>query len=129
MEREAPQGYDVLAIDAFSGGSIPVHLLTGEAIDVYLRHLKPDGVLAFHVTNRYLDLPPVLLSLARDKGLAPMLIHDEAENSRLRATDWLLLSRSPARLQAFATFSQPITPRPGVRSWSDDHNNLFVILR
>src|SRR5262249_17147766 len=58
MEQEEPQGYDVLAIDAFSGDAIPVHLLTRECMDVYRKHLKPDGVLAIHISNRYLDLLP-----------------------------------------------------------------------
>ena len=64
LEREAPQNFDVLAVDAFSGDSIPVHLITYEAFTEYLRHLKPDGVIAFHVSNRFLDLKPVLLEIA-----------------------------------------------------------------
>ena len=64
MEAEPPQAYDVLALDAFSSDAIPVHLLTEEAVEIYLRHLKPDGVLAVHVSNRYLDLEPVVANLA-----------------------------------------------------------------
>ncbi len=66
LEREAPQGFDVLAIDAFSSDAIPVHLITREAVEVYLKHMKPDGVIAFHVTNRYLDLVPVVEGIAND---------------------------------------------------------------
>jgi hypothetical protein len=68
LEREAPQNFDVLAVDAFSGDSIPVHLITVEAFTEYLRHLKPEGVIAFHVSNRFLDLKPVLLAIAEKHG-------------------------------------------------------------
>ncbi len=70
LEREAPQGFDLLAIDAFSSDSIPVHLLTYEALTVYRRHMKPGGVIAFHVTNRYLDLVPVVGAARRSAGTA-----------------------------------------------------------
>ncbi|MEO7244003.1 MAG: fused MFS/spermidine synthase, partial [Rubrivivax sp.] len=129
MEREAPQRYDVLAIDAFSGGSVPVHLMTGEAMRVYLRHLRPDGVLAFHLTNRHLDLPPVVVEIARVQGLASMLVHDDAEGSDLRRTDWLLVARDPARLAPFARWSRPANRYTGARPWSDDFNNLLSILK
>lgn len=128
MEREAPQRYDVLAIDAFSGGAIPVHLLTAEAVDVYLRHLAPGGVLAFHLTNRYLDLPPVLFDHARSKGLQAVLVHDDAEGSSLRRTDWVLIARDATTLQAYRAPAAPAT-RTGLRPWSDDFNNLFAVLR
>ena len=70
LEREPPQNFDVLAIDAFSSDAIPVHLITSEAVAIYKRHMKPDGVIAFHVTNRFLDLVPVVEALARAHGLA-----------------------------------------------------------
>ncbi len=129
MERESPQAYDVLAIDAFSGGAIPVHLLTSEAIDVYLRHLKPGGVLAFHLTNRYLDLPPVLFAHAQAKGLQAVLVHDEAEGSRLRRTDWVLIGRDASALRDFAGPPQTPPRIDGLRAWTDDFNNLFAVLR
>ncbi len=126
LEREPPQHYDVLAIDAFSGGAIPVHLLTLEALDLYLRHLAPDGVLAFHVTNRHLDLPPVLLAAAQARGLAARLVHDDARDSELRATDWVLMSRDAARLPGAPP--QPETPA-AARAWTDDRNDLLGVLR
>ena len=64
LEREPPQNFDVLILDAFSGDSIPVHLLTRQAFEVYFRHLRPGGIVAVHVTNRYLDLAPVVDALA-----------------------------------------------------------------
>jgi hypothetical protein len=127
MEREPPQRLDVLAVDAFSGGAIPVHLLTTQAIEVYLRHLAPRGVLAFHLTNRHLDLPPVLLAAARARGLAAAWVHDDAEGSDLRRTDWVLLSREPAALAGL----QGVVPSPRTlpAPWTDDVNNLLLRLR
>jgi type II secretory pathway pseudopilin PulG len=72
LEREPAQNFDVLAIDAFSSDAIPVHLITKEAVQVYLRHMKPGGVIAFHVTNRYLDLVPVVEGIANDLGLTAL---------------------------------------------------------
>ena len=131
LEREPPQNYDVLAIDAFSGGSVPVHLLTVEAIDIYLRHLKPDGVLAFHVTNRFLALPPVLMLAAKAKGLSAVLVHDDAETSDLRRTDWMLLSRDPARLARpeIVESVQAVAPIDGLKLWTDDFNDLIRVLK
>ncbi len=81
MEREAPQGFDVLAIDAFSSDAIPVHLITREALSVYLRHMKPGGIIAFHVTNRYLDLAPVVQQLAAAAGLHAVLVADDGDGA------------------------------------------------
>ena len=94
MEREPAQNYDVIAIDAFSSDSIPVHLITREAMAVYLKHLKPDGVIAFHVTNRFLRLAPVVKAIAEEHGLKLALIVDEAEESDLAKTDWVLVTRN-----------------------------------
>lgn len=131
LEREPPQAYDVLAIDAFSGGSVPVHLITMEAMDIYLRHLAPGGVLAFHVTNRFIDLPPVLQEIARAKGLSALLVHDEAETSDLRRTDWMLISREPGRLEQPSLKESAKLPStiPGLRPWTDDFNDLLSVLK
>lgn len=76
MERIEPQNYDVIAVDAFSGDSIPVHLLTEECMtNAYLRHLKPDGILAVHISNRYLDLEPVVRNLAEKNGMSVRSVH------------------------------------------------------
>jgi hypothetical protein len=131
LEREPPQRFDVLAIDAFSGGSIPMHLLTTQAIQVYMKHLQPDGVLAFHLTNRRLDLPPVLLLNARELGLHAVLAHDEAEDSDLRRTDWVLVSRDAARLAQpwIAEVAVRAHPIRGLRPWTDDFNDLLRVLK
>ena len=131
MEREAPQNYDVLVIDAFSSDSIPVHLITREALPVYLRHLKPGGVIAFHVTNRFLDLAPVVKRIAGELGLHVALIADDAEESDLARTDWVLVTRDKALLESpeIAKFTSEISDIPGLSVWSDDFNNLFRILK
>jgi SAM-dependent methyltransferase len=131
LEKEAPQDFDILAVDAFSGDSVPVHLITREAIAVYLRHVKPDGIIAFHVTNRFLQLPPVVEQIAAASGLHVALIHDDAKDSELRATDWVLVARDAATLSAQVPgrAADPIVPIPGLRLWSDDFNNLFQVLK
>ena len=131
MEREAPQNYDVLVIDAFSSDSIPVHLITREAMAVYLRHMKPGGVIAFHVTNRFLRLSPVVMRLADEAGLHTALIDDGAEDSELASTDWVLVTRDKAQLErpGIARYASPIESIPGLGVWTDDFNNLFQILK
>ena len=131
MEREAPQQYDVLAIDAFSSDAIPVHLITREAMAVYLRHLKPGGVLAIHITNRFLRLAPVVKQLADDQGLHAILIDDDAKGSDLATTDWMLLSRDADLLKRpeVSRGQEAIEELPGLRIWTDSFNNLFQILK
>jgi SAM-dependent methyltransferase len=131
MEREPAQNYDVIAVDAFSSDSIPVHLVTREAMAVYLRHLKPDGVLAFHVTNRFLRLAPVVKAIADEHGLHTTLIVDEAEGSDLAKTDWVLVARNPKVLERpeLAKSSSDIEVIRGLAVWTDDYNNLFRILK
>jgi spermidine synthase len=131
LERETPQNYDVIAIDAFSSDSIPVHLLTREAIAVYLKHLKPDGVLAFHVTNRFLRLAPVVKAIADEYRLKSALVVDEAEESDLAKTDWVLVARNSKILEhkEIASVATPIDTIPGLAVWTDDYNNLFRILK
>ena len=66
-----------MALDAFSGDAIPIHLLTREAFDLYWKHLKSDGILAIHISNAYLDLKPVVNALARERGMRTILIEDD----------------------------------------------------
>jgi hypothetical protein len=131
MEREPPQDYDVLVIDAFSSDSIPVHLITREAMAVYLRHMKPGGVVAFHVTNRFLDLAPVVKGIADAGGLHVALIADDAEGSDLARTDWVLVTTDPAPLarEEIAKAVSEIDEIRGLGVWTDDFNNLFQILK
>lgn len=130
LEREAPQHFDVLAVDAFSGDSIPVHLITREAVELYLRHMKPDGVIAFHVSNRFLDLKPVLLAIAEKLGLEYAFLHEPGEDSGT-TSDWVLITRNkPFTLKpAIVAITEPVAPRPDWRLWTDDFNNLYQVFR
>lgn len=132
LESEPPQNFDVLAVDAFSGDAIPVHLLTKEAFAIYFRHLKPNGILAVHVSNTYLDLAPVVKLLADDADYATRLIGSDAEDEKLiSAADWVLVTRSQEFLNVPETFagSETIVVPDGLRAWTDDKNNLFQVLR
>jgi hypothetical protein len=131
MEREPPQAYDIIVIDAFSSDSIPVHLITREAMAVYLKHMKPDGVIAFHVTNRFLKLAPVVKRISEAFDLHTVLVADEAEDSEFSKTDWVLVSRNRALLERedIASGAESISDIPGLRIWTDDYNNLFRILK
>jgi hypothetical protein len=132
LESEASQQFDVLAVDAFSGDAIPVHLLTKEAFAVYFRHLKPDGILAMHTSNTYLNLAPVVKLLAEDADYATRLIASEEDPLMLiSSADWVLVTRNQRFLNAPETFAgiENIVVPPRLRLWTDDYNNLFEILR
>jgi spermidine synthase len=135
LEREAPQRFDVLAVDAFSSDAIPVHLITKEALGVYLKHTGADGIVAFHVSNRFLDLVPVVARIAKENGAHAALVRDdpdEEEESRRSRTDWVLVSRDPKALKREAIAkANAETPqdRPEWRTWTDDYSNLVQILR
>jgi hypothetical protein len=131
LERDSAQAFDVLAVDAFSGGAVPIHLITAEAIDVYLRHMQPGGVIAFNVTNRFIALAPVVEKVALARGLHAALVHDEAENSAFRRTDYVLVARDPQALMRHPIRGATSTPEPiaSLEPWTDDFNNLFGVLK
>ena len=135
LEREQPQGFDVLAVDAFSSDAIPVHLITREALGIFLRHVKPDGIVAFHVSNRFLELIPVVARIAREQGAHAVLVRDDPEdedNSLRSRTDWVLVARDEKALQAANIVDGggvPAEDRPEWRTWTDDYSNLVQILK
>jgi spermidine synthase len=128
MEREEPQQLDVLAVDAFSGDSIPVHLLTAEAFSVYFKHLNPDGALAIHVTNKHLDLTPVVQRLAKHAGARALTIHNSAEPmNKIYSSSWVVVTKNETLAAALVPLS---SPSPGnVPLWTDDYSNLLRILK
>jgi len=132
MEREKPQGYDLLVMDAFSSDSIPVHLLTKEALELYFRHMKPDGVVAVHISNRYVDLKPVLERAASLLGKAALLVETEdSDDGRCFGTTWVLLANSPdvfAR-EPYQKSGQRLEKAAWMRPWTDDYSNLFQVLK
>jgi len=131
LEQEPPQDFDVLAIDAFSSDAIPVHLITKEAVEVYLRHMKPSGVIAFHVTNRYLNLVPVVEGIANELDLHSLWINDPGDEPLANSSSWVLLAKDPARLSdpGLTDPSTPIEARRDWRVWTDDFNNLVQVLK
>ena len=134
LEREAPQRFDVLAVDAFSSDAIPVHLITREALAVYLRHTGEDGIVAFHVSNRFLDLVPVVARVARENGVHAVLVQDDPDEDedRRSRTDWVLVSRDPRALQRPVILqgeTEVPQDRREWRTWTDDYSNLVQILR
>jgi len=133
LEAQPSQQFDLMAIDAFTSDAIPVHLLTREAFALYFRHLKPHGILAVHVSNRYLDLVPVVSRNARDFGRTPVDVDDvDEEEDYFSNSDWVLVSSDAAifRDPAFKSSSvQPARYRPNLRPWTDDYSNLFQILK
>jgi hypothetical protein len=130
LERESAQQFDVLAIDAFSGDSIPVHLITYEAVQLYLRHMKPDGVIAFHVSNRFLDLKPVVLAIAEKLGLEFAYLHETGDEGGT-TSDWLLVSRNKPFIyqKGIVEAIEPVVPRPEWNLWTDDFNNLIQVFK
>jgi SAM-dependent methyltransferase len=131
LERETPQKFDVLVVDAFSSDSIPVHLITDEAMAVYMRHLKPGGAVAFHVTNRFLRLAPVVKKIADKHGLYTALIIDDAEETSFSKTDWVLVTRDKTLLDnpALAGKTTAIDEIAGLKLWTDDFSSLYQILK
>jgi spermidine synthase len=134
LEHEPPQRFDLLAVDAFSGDAIPAHLLTVEAFDVYLRHLKPDGLLLIHATNRYLDLPRVIARVARERGLHALQFADDGispEDSHVSRSDWVVMARSAELLAPLASDwrVRQLTADSALTLWTDDFNNLFQALK
>ncbi|MEI7731328.1 MAG: fused MFS/spermidine synthase [Verrucomicrobiota bacterium] len=138
LEREPGQQFDVLVLDAFSSDAIPVHLLTREAFEIYRRHLKPDGVLAVHVSNQYLNLVPVVRRAAEHLAFGVALVRDDGQqdNEELDwndyySSDWMLLSRNQAFLKLPAIEQVTTLPRrtdPTVDLWTDEANTLLRIL-
>ena len=132
LRREAPQGFDVLVVDAFSGDAIPLHLLTREAMDVYRRQLAPGGVVAFHVSNSYLNLAPEIGRLADAEGMQARVVEsmDVSAEGAYRAT-WVLVSADAGYFDkpGVAAAATPIQRQAGLRLWTDDYSSLLPVLR
>ena len=134
LEREPSQQFDLLALDAFSSDAIPVHLLTREAFALYGRHLKPNGVLAVHISNHYLDLEPVVANLARHFNYQAALIdYDETDETWwLYSSTWMLLTRDEKFLEwpGIAKGAYPLGDKKSKAPlWTDDFTSLFQILK
>src|SRR5262249_54435923 len=126
------QRFDLLSLDAFSGDAIPMHLLTREAFATYERVIKSDGVIAFHLSNRYLNLAPVVGQIAHESGFQAVLVADRPPLSSLyTASDWVLVTRNAGFLRQpeIESSSTSIEPRNDARAWTDQYANLFQVLK
>jgi SAM-dependent methyltransferase len=131
LEREPPENFDVLAVDAFSSDAIPVHLLTREAFVLYFRHLKPDGVLAVHVSNKHLNLTPVVKLAAASLGKEVRMVDTEDEENDVFGSTWVLVTSSTGFLDGplMRTAGHAVALPGKMRMWTDDYSNLFQILK
>ncbi|MDP4592723.1 MAG: fused MFS/spermidine synthase [Opitutales bacterium] len=134
MEREADQQYDVIVLDAFSSDAIPVHLLTLEAFDHYKRHLKPDGAIVVHVSNRYLDLHPVVYRIADKIGFPAITIDDNDtayEEAGFYGSDWIIMTRNQVLLQQPLirdVTAEAVEFPARIMYWTDERSDLLSIL-
>ena len=131
LERQAPEHFDLLVLDAFSGDAIPVHLLTSEAFEIYDRHLDSEGAtMVVNITNHYLDAGPVVAGLGRKFGFGAARLQTVGDyDHNICRTDFIVLSRDAALIELLkaAPGSVPVSDRELV--WTDAHSNLFEILK
>ena len=136
LEAAPPDSFDAIVVDAFSSDAVPAHLLTREAMDLYLSRLRSRGILALHISNRHVDLEPVLGRLTREEGVAALTNRDlEISSADLldgrSPTQWVAVARDEASLDFLRSMRgwRPLELRPGVRAWTDDYSNLLQSLR
>jgi hypothetical protein len=133
LEREPPRGFDLLAIDAFSGDAVPMHLLTREAMAIYVKHLKPGGAIVFQATNRFVNLMPVIRRLADEFGMQTRWVDDEPELRKgyfAFGTDQVIVTKNTALLHAptLEGIGKPAPARADLATFTDDYYNLLRIL-
>jgi hypothetical protein len=136
LVHAADQGYDLMVLDAYSSDSTPVHLITREALALYRAKLAPGGLLAFHISNQYLDLKPVLADLARDAGMVARsqddLVLDPADAARGKsASQWVIMARDSADFGALAADPRwrPLEGQANAAVWTDDYSSILSVLR
>lgn len=132
--QEVPGGaFDLLVIDAFSSDAIPVHLVTREALDLYLRLLAPDGVLALNISNRNVDLRPVLGNLVAGRAMTgrSQRFHPVSQDGFRSASEWVVVTRTPERMAEVAGHPlwTPLPERPEIGLWTDDFSNIVRVLK
>ena len=138
LEREATMGkvqdFDVLAVDAFNSDSIPLHLLTAEAMKLYVKSIKKNtGIIAFHISNRYIDITPVIrgLAVAEDMGMVVLASTEEAERLGTLAATWIILTQNRAFAQdprVQVTAEQAAGPDASALLWTDDFASLWSVM-
>ena len=131
LEREANNQFNVLAVDAFSGDSIPMHLITQEAVRAFMGQVASNGILAYHVSNRFLNLPPVLAEIAAKEQLVGTVVDDPAQkdNTLHSSSTWVLLARNAETLKGIGDAGTPLARVAGAPLWTDDFNNLLSVIK
>jgi hypothetical protein len=140
MAAQPPGRIHMLAVDAFSSDSVPMHLLTREALGVYGRALHRDGIVLFHISNRYLDLEPVIADLARSGGWASAMLQyqptDEEADLNATVSVWIAMSRNQRSIDRLVELSgedalewKVLEERPGFTGWTDDHASILPLIR
>jgi hypothetical protein len=132
LEREPNQNFDLLMMDAFSGDSIPVHLVTREAFLTYLRHIRDDGIIVVHISNKYLSLEPVLARVSEELNIPAYLVDsDEDDAGNCFGTTYVLFAKDPKVLEHRLLADAGRVPlfRADVPIWTDDYSNIFRILK
>jgi hypothetical protein len=133
LDQGGPQGFDILVLDAFNSDSIPVHLLTREAFDLYWQHMQPGGVIAVHISAVHLDLAPVIRGLTSNSGKAALRIINYGQREAHSGwSDWILVSDNPEfinNLQVQLRVTPPSAELPPEIEWTDDYSNLLQILK
>ncbi|MCI5123443.1 MAG: hypothetical protein D3925_02945, partial [Candidatus Electrothrix sp. AR5] len=137
LERElASQGsmqFDILAVDAFSGDAIPMHLITREALELYFKHLRPDGILALHISNRHINLKPVVYGLAELMDIPAFLVEKmRRPEDFIKGSEWVLMTRNTEFLSVSELFYYMTPWASDIRDdiiWTDDYSSLVQVLK
>ncbi|MGE5325542.1 MAG: fused MFS/spermidine synthase, partial [Deltaproteobacteria bacterium] len=132
LERQPPQDFDLLVVDAFTGDAIPIHLLTRQAFELYFRHMKPNGIIAVHISNRYLDLRPVVQGVADSLGKMTIYVQNEPDPELyIYKSEWMLVSGWNDFFKR-ADIRAASTPHPSndrMPLWTDDYSSVFGIMK
>jgi len=119
-------------LDAFNSDSIPAHLVSREAVQIYLKKLKPDGLILFHVSNRYMDVESLVSAVALDAGLKGLVRYDDDEEATGKASsDYVVVARHEEdfkELNEDENWSE-VEKHPGIEAWTDDYSNMLAITR
>jgi len=133
LQKQGSRQFDILVVDAFSGDAIPVHLLTIEAVQLYFKHLKPDGILAFNITNRHLELEPIIAQFSGEIGIPSIIIKQEKRYSEfISSSKWALVTRNEKFLQNPRVIDYSAASQDGQGLnilWSDNFSSLFPLLK
>jgi spermidine synthase len=131
LEREQSNEFHMLSVDAFSSDSIPMHLMTVEALQVYKKQIKSDGAIVYNVTNRLINLAPMVKLIADQEGMEAILIANRPSESDLYPTDFVVVTHNKKLIATLKNTQDfmPIETLPKIKAWTDSYNNLFDVLR